>query len=126
MAKVNQRRQNGNARDKLRARVRAEQRPCHLCGHRIDYAAHYLSPTAYVLDELVPVSRGGSPFDYSNVDAAHRCCNQWRGNKPVNQGVKAMCRRRYEREIMRRKPAEPKERKPSVTYQTSRKWLPGG
>ena len=94
MAKVNQRRQNGNARDKLRARVRDEQRPCHLCGHAIAYGAHHLSPTAYVLDELVPVSRGGSPFDYSNVDAAHRCCNQWRGNKPVNQGVKAMCRRR--------------------------------
>ena len=38
---------------------------------------------AYELDEIIPVSRGGDPFSYDNVDAAHRSCNQRRGNKPL-------------------------------------------
>lgn len=32
----------------------------------------------------MPVSRGGSPYDRDNVAAAHRCCNNWRGNRPAS------------------------------------------
>lgn len=38
---------------------------------------------SFECDELVPVSRGGSPYDPANVDAAHRICNEKRGNKPL-------------------------------------------
>lgn len=34
-------------------------------------------------DELIPVSRGGSPYDRENVAPAHRCCNNWRRARPV-------------------------------------------
>ena len=37
MGKTNPRNANGNARRKLRARLRAEGRPCHICGMPIDY-----------------------------------------------------------------------------------------
>ena len=28
---------------------------------------------------------GGDPLDPLNLDAAHRCCNEWRGAKTVEQ-----------------------------------------
>ena len=36
---------------------------------------------SYELDEIIPVSRGGDPFDPDNVQPAHRICNERRGNK---------------------------------------------
>lgn len=35
---------------------------------------------SYELDEIVPVSRGGSPYDPDNVQPAHRICNQRKGD----------------------------------------------
>lgn len=34
---------------------------------------------SYELDEIVPVSKGGSPYDPGNVQPAHRICNQRKG-----------------------------------------------
>ena len=77
------RNRNGNARRKLRARLRAEGRPCHICGQPIDYSLPAGHPWSFEVDEIVPVSKGGSPLDRGNVAPAHRICNQKRGNKPV-------------------------------------------
>ncbi len=79
---------NGNARRKLARRLRAEGRGCWICRafgrpDEIDYSLPAGDPGAFEIDELVPVSKGGDPLDYANVDAAHRRCNQWRGNKSV-------------------------------------------
>ena len=90
---------DGNARRKLRARLRAEGRPCWICvamGKRgvIDYSLKFPHPWSFVIDELVPVSRywlGGyadaksAALDYDNLAAAHKCCNEWRGNKTVDE-----------------------------------------
>lgn len=80
-----------SARDRLRKRVASEGRPCALCGKPIDYSLDWWEdpkdgkrkrhPLSYELDEIVPISRGGSPFDYDNVQPAHRICNQRRGNR---------------------------------------------
>lgn len=75
----NPRRTNSTRRNDLRARVAAEGLPCHLCGCPIDYTLPHGHPMAYELDEIVPVSRGGSPYDRANVAPAHRICNQRRG-----------------------------------------------
>lgn len=56
---------------------------CHLCGRPIDYALPAGHPMSFEVDELVPVSKGGDPLDFNNVAAAHRICNQRRGNRPV-------------------------------------------
>lgn len=77
----NPRRANGSRRTALRCRLRAEGRPCHLCGLPIDYSLPPGHPWSFEVDEIVPVSRGGDPLDYDNVDAAHRICNQRRGNR---------------------------------------------
>ena len=50
-------------------------------------------PWSFEVDELLPVSRGGSPLDYSNVDAAHRICNQRRGNRMPGDAKQYQIRR---------------------------------
>ena len=93
----NPRRSNGSRRTALRKRLAAEGRPCWICrvmgrSGRIDYSLRFPHPNSFVVDELVPVSRyelGGYPtpeaaaLDYGNLAAAHKCCNEWRGNKTV-------------------------------------------
>lgn len=79
----NPRRSNGARRTKLLAWLRAQSAPCWICGLTIDYGLPHGDPGAMECDELVPVSRGGSPYDRSNVAAAHRCCNGWRRARSV-------------------------------------------
>lgn len=38
---------------------------------------------SFECDEIVPVSKGGSPYDIRNVQAAHRICNERRGNRDM-------------------------------------------
>lgn len=70
---------NGNARRKLRQRIRAEGNPCHLCGQAIDYSLPAGHPMSFEVDELVPVAMGGDPLAYDNCRAAHRICNERKG-----------------------------------------------
>lgn len=114
---------NGNARRKLRAKLRAEGRGCWICrafgrDDRIDYSLPHLHPMAFEVDELCPVAdwrKGGyasakaCALDYGNVDATHRACNEWRGRKSVSQvmaialeerakragGIKGACTRQW-------------------------------
>lgn len=93
----------GTARVKLRNRLKAEGRGCWICRafgrpEAIDYSLPARNPRSFEVDELVPVSLGGSPIDYANVDAAHRECNIWRGNKTVAQVMAEAARFRGARE----------------------------
>ena len=88
MSKRNARYANGSARRKLRSWLKSQGRPCWVCvafgrSGDIDYSLPAGHPLSFEVDELVPVSRGGDPLDRANVDAAHRCCNQWRGARSV-------------------------------------------
>ena len=74
---------NGSARRKVRAWLKDQSRPCHLCGGAIDYSLPSGHPMSFEVDEIVPVSKGGSPIDPSNVAPAHRICNERRGNKDL-------------------------------------------
>lgn len=78
---------NGHARRKVRAWLRAQGRPCHICGQPIDYSLPAGNPMSFEVDEIVPVSRGGSPIDAGNVAPAHRICNERRGNRPIRRGA---------------------------------------
>lgn len=88
----NIRRSNGSRRDKARATVRSWGRPCAICGGAIDYSLPPGHPWSFEVDEIVPVSLGGSPFDLSNLQPAHRRCNQWRGNRSM-QDVRGLAGR---------------------------------
>lgn len=75
------RRQFPKLREDLRKRVYAMQDHCGICGYEVDKtlpAGTQLSPE---LDEIIPVSRGGSPYDIDNLQLTHRVCNRKKGAK---------------------------------------------
>ena len=82
---------NGSARRKVRAWLRAQALPCHICGRAIDYSLPAGHPMSFEVDEIVPVSKGGSPIDRSNVAPAHRICNERRGNRPLRHTSPGGC-----------------------------------
>ena len=59
----------------------AEEDVCWICGQPVDKTLPPGLPGSPEVDEVVPVSRGGSPYDRSNCRLAHRICNQRRGNR---------------------------------------------
>lgn len=66
---------------RLRAKVRARQDPCHICGNDINYQAHHHQPDAFQVDHLWQVDLGGPEHDIDNCAASHRYCNRQRSNK---------------------------------------------
>jgi 5-methylcytosine-specific restriction endonuclease McrA len=66
---------NGHRRRQLRQRVLEEEDHCHICGRVVDKSLRYLDPWSAVVDELIPISKGGNPYDRANVRLAHRMCN---------------------------------------------------
>ena len=93
MAKPNPRKANGARRRRIRARWKAIGAPCALCGKPIDYSLGMVvdlrtgkrrpHPMSFVVDEIVPVSRGGDPLDFANTQPAHWICNARRGDRPA-------------------------------------------
>lgn len=79
----NPRRANGSKRDKVRARVLREESTCHLCGQWVDVRLPHGLPGSPEVDEVIPVTYGGSPFDRRNCRLAHRYCNRLRWHRPV-------------------------------------------
>ena len=97
MAKSNPRKANGTRRRKIRARWKAIGAPCALCGKPIDYSLGMVvdrwtgkrrpHPMSFVVDEIVPVSKGGDPLDFHNTQPAHWICNAKRGDRPMRKGT---------------------------------------
>lgn len=92
-------------RAKLLAAVLSEECTCWLCGKPVDAGLrgvrvtnpvtgkHPLHPLSPVLDEIVPVSRGGSALDRGNVRLAHHWCNDYRQARMDIERVQAELRR---------------------------------
>lgn len=76
---TNPRRTNGHRRRELVARVKATETHCALCDQYVDQTLHHLDPQAGVVDEDIPIVRGGSPYQRSNCHLMHRACNRWKG-----------------------------------------------
>ena len=72
---------NGSRRRSLRNRLKAMGLPCALCGAPIDYSLPAGDPLSFEVDEIVPVSLGGNELEWSNLQPAHRLCNQRKGNR---------------------------------------------
>lgn len=76
---------NGHRRRELRKSLLAVGGTCPWpgCpwpGQEFDRALHHLDDRAPVVDEIVPISRGGSPLTRENTRLLHRWCNQQRGD----------------------------------------------
>lgn len=68
-------------RDSLRKRVFAAQDVCGICGREVDKTLPAGTPLSPELDEIIPVARGGSPYDIDNLQLTHRICNERKGAK---------------------------------------------
>ena len=76
------RRTHPKLRDDMRRRVFAMSSGyCAICGKPIDLSLSSGSDLSPELDEIVPVSRGGSPYDIDNLQVVHRICNRRKSNK---------------------------------------------
>ena len=75
------RRQFPKLREDLRKRVYAMTDICGVCGRPVDKTLPAGSPMSPELDEIMPVSRGGSPYDIDNLQLTHRVCNRRKGAK---------------------------------------------
>ena len=54
---------------------------CAICGRPVDKSLPVYHPLSAEVDEIVPVSRGGSPYDMDNLQLTHRRCNRLKSNK---------------------------------------------
>ena len=81
MPSSNPRYANFKRRDDIRRWLLQTQDTCALCGKPIDKALKSPDPMSAEVDEIIPISRGGSPVDRGNVQLVHRICNQRKGNK---------------------------------------------
>lgn len=77
------RKANRKLRAALRAKVFAQSDVCGICGRPVDKTLPAYHPLAPELDEIIPVARGGSPYELSNLQLVHRECNRRKGAKMV-------------------------------------------
>lgn len=94
---------NGHRRRELVKRVKAEETKCALCDETLDktltmqWGKHSKRctqttcqgcvphPKRIEVDEDLPRSRGGSPYDRANTHAMHRECNRWKGSMTLTE-----------------------------------------
>lgn len=92
---------NGHRRRELTKRVKAEETHCALCGEWVDKTITYTpgehgprcpgglcpgcipDPRRGEVDEDLPRSRGGSPYNRANCHLMHRACNQYKGDSTL-------------------------------------------
>jgi 5-methylcytosine-specific restriction endonuclease McrA len=58
---------------------------CALCGQVIDKTLKTPHPLSPEIDEIIPISLGGSPIELSNLQLTHRICNQKKSNKVLSR-----------------------------------------
>ena len=75
-------RRSTTIRDRARARLRRSGAACHICGQAIDYSLPYLHPRSFVVDDVIPLARGGTDTQ-DNKAASHRACNRAKSDKLV-------------------------------------------
>lgn len=68
---------------KLLRIAKAQDLPCAICGREIDYKLKYPDPMSASADHIIPISKGGHPSDFDNLQITHLCCNISKSNKIV-------------------------------------------
>lgn len=89
MPSSNPRYRNWKRRDSVRRWLLATQDVCALCGKPIDKTLKTPHPMSAEVDEIIPLSKGGSPIERDNVQLVHRICNQHKGNKTEPRQIAA-------------------------------------
>lgn len=80
------RKAQGALRATVRKRVFAMYDTCGICGKPVDKTLPPYTPLSPEVDEIFPVSRGGSPYDIDNLQLVHSICNKRKGAKVAGEG----------------------------------------
>ena len=80
-ARRNRRVSNGHRRRQIRARILAAYDTCAICGKPVDKTLKTPHPMSAEVDELIPISRGGDPYSFTNCRLTHRRCNRLKSDK---------------------------------------------
>ena len=67
-------RRNTSQQERFRARHRAIEAACALCGEPIDYTLKWPDKRSFVVDHITPIDKGGA-HSFENTQAAHASCN---------------------------------------------------
>lgn len=81
---TNSRVENTTRYKRLVSKVKARGDVCAICWHAIDLSLRFPDPMSFEVDHIIPVSKGGDLYDPANAQASHRCCNNWRKDKPMS------------------------------------------
>jgi 5-methylcytosine-specific restriction endonuclease McrA len=65
---------------------------CHWCRRIIDLDAEPRTRWSFSVDHKVPRSRGGAPYERSNLATAHYGCNSSKGARSMSSRPKRMSR----------------------------------
>lgn len=75
-------------RARIKRQLAAVERECWLCLEPLDFSVtDHRDPEYVVIDEELPVSKGGDPLDVRNCHLAHARCNGRKGSKVLKRGA---------------------------------------
>ena len=78
---------NGEERrqfDKAKRRILLTQDICGICGQPVDKSLRYPHPLSPTIDHIIPLNKGGHPFDINNLQLAHFTCNRQKSDNLIN------------------------------------------
>lgn len=78
---ANPRYANGARRRRARTHLLTTQTHCGICGHPVDKTIPTPHPDSPEIDEITPISKGGSPYQLTNLQLTHRRCNRAKSDK---------------------------------------------
>ncbi len=75
-------------RARIKRALAATERVCWLCLEPLDFSiADWKDPGYVVIDEYLPVSKGGDSLDISNCHLVHSRCNGRKGSRILPRGA---------------------------------------
>jgi len=72
---------------RLRQQLIADATACAICGHPLMHQAKPRSRWSPSADHILPLARGGNPFDPANIRITHYGCNARRAARIRNFGA---------------------------------------
>ena len=69
--------------DQARKRIIATQSICGICGQPVDKSLRWPHPMSACVDHIIPLDKGGHPFELDNLQLAHMCCNRQKSDKLI-------------------------------------------
>lgn len=78
-----------NEYEKARKIIIKQNDICAICGKPVDKKLKSPHPMSPSVDHIIPVSKGGHPFDISNLQLAHRSCNRMKSDNLPTINIKS-------------------------------------